>query len=330
MEELYSTYTGDPALAPWTPEVHLPIGTILANYILAFVLTTILVSARIFVRHTYVRKVQLDDWVLIAAYFAYTSYIIFLLYMALDIQLRGMVDAWWEAYMLISFRQFPYMLTSILVRASVATFFLRAIPQFEHTLPRIIIIVIFWLYASFVTANTFVNVWQCGNPADSGAFDSYYTDPTCLPDGVVIGMGKTAKYLNVALDWIMSLVPCFLVFQSSLQRKAKISAIGILILAGAGSSISVLGIVEFRSATVSYPSDLPHNFIFTLFNLWENGAAIIALSLAALRPLFERVRIGTKGSDSSQKSTLVGGALPSFARGNEVEKGGLVSTTTEC
>lgn len=211
---------------------------------------------------------------------------------------------------LILFRQFPYGLAAVLVRASVATFFLRAIPRYNNRLPRTVIITIFWAYAVFVTTNTFINAFQCGNPITS---TNWTANPDiCLPEGVVDGFAKTSKYLNVILDWTMSLIPSYIVFMSSLPRRSKISAIGVLSLAGIGSSISLLALVFYDQSFFDWPSDMPHAFKYSIYILWENGAAIVALSLAAMRPL-----IDGRWKDELQTDAPRSGVLPSFVNPGE-------------
>lgn len=68
MDAMYATWTGDPALAPWTNDVHLDIGLLSFNYFFAVFITTICVAGRLYVRKTYLRRLHLDDWLLLGAW----------------------------------------------------------------------------------------------------------------------------------------------------------------------------------------------------------------------------------------------------------------------
>ncbi|KAF2157848.1 hypothetical protein K461DRAFT_25260 [Myriangium duriaei CBS 260.36] len=280
-----ATWTGDPASNPATALVNIHIGLILSNYIVAFVLTTLCVSLRIYVRRVMIKEIALDDWILIAAQFAYISFIVFVIGFSLNIQINGMQDEFWLSFNLTAFWELPLGLTNILVRGAIATFFLRALPQYEHTVARIGIIATFWLYAVFMVIFTFINIFQCGDPLAT----SWEYSPPCLNYAAMEALPIVARVLTMVLDWVMTLVPVIVVVRSAMSRRDKITVVCIMVLAGAGSTLSILSIVYNSLGIISYPDTFPGWMVYTIFVLWENGAAILVVSLAAMRPLFQKI-----------------------------------------
>ncbi|KAF2152191.1 hypothetical protein K461DRAFT_321244 [Myriangium duriaei CBS 260.36] len=325
MDTRYANWSGDPALAPWTSDIHLPFAVLITNYALAALLTVMCVMVRVYVRHGFVKHVGLDDWVLVAAQVTYLGYIVFLIKMCVSINTNGMRAEYWPTMTQMAFIPISLGATAILVRAAVATFFLRALGVFECLTARVIIIATFWVYAIFTTASTFVNVFQCGNPLNADTFISEYD---CLPVGVLYGMIRTNRILNVSLDWVMTLMPVLLVAKSALRWEDKISAIGVLVLAGAGSIISVVGIAFVQLGEITWPSDIPHSFIFTLFSVWENAAVIIVLSLAAMRPLLKVYLRSRKSAQRCRESTSPKSAAAD-GTGARIKEARLASSSAE-
>ncbi|GAM86917.1 hypothetical protein ANO11243_049380 [Dothideomycetidae sp. 11243] len=256
LDAMYATYTGDPALAPWTPDVHVPTTMVLIHCGIALLLTTVCVALRFYTRRCIVKELAMDDWLLIPAY-------------------------------LLSFYQIFYALPAILAKAAIATFFLRAIPAFTNPVHRWTIIILFWSYASYTLAFSFIVMWQCGDPTITGWLPSLAA--SCMSVAVLIPISTTAKVFTLSLDWLMTLVPALLVWRSSLRLSAKLSAIAILSLAGAGSVLAICSIaLDNIYDVVNYPSDLRHASEYFLFGLWELGASLIVVSLAATRPLVRK------------------------------------------
>ncbi|GAM86559.1 hypothetical protein ANO11243_045730 [Dothideomycetidae sp. 11243] len=223
---------------------------------------------------------------------AYIYYIGFVIGYASSIQIHGLENDFWYFLNLAALWELPFGLTTVLVRGAIATFFLRALPKVEHTGPRIAIITIFWFYAVFMTVFIFINMFQCGNPfAESWAYT-----PPCLSYSAMEALPIVARVLTMVLDWLMTLTPVIVVLRSAMSRRDKVSVISIMVLAGIGSTLSILSIVFYRLGNLADPDTFPGFMVYTIFTLWENGAAIIAVSLAAMRPLVSRIVEGTPWS----------------------------------
>ncbi|KAF2157847.1 hypothetical protein K461DRAFT_290121 [Myriangium duriaei CBS 260.36] len=292
----YATWTDDPVLDPITATIRIPLGLVLGNYIAALVLSTICVGVRIHIRRVMIKEIAWDDWTLIAAYISYVAYIAFGLGYSLNIQIKGMEKAFWESFMLSSFWELAFVICTILVRGAIATFFLRALPRFEHSKQRITIIATFWIYAIFMIIFCFLNMWQCGNPTNTGwahAFD------TCQFTNAMTILPIFVRVLTMILDWVMTLVPNYVVLRSSMTPRAKATVVGLMVLAGIGSTTSVLSIVYNDFGDIEYPSDVPNFIRYTIYSLWENGAGIMVVSLAAMRPLFGKIKENIRRTNSA-------------------------------
>ncbi|KAF2151246.1 hypothetical protein K461DRAFT_280033 [Myriangium duriaei CBS 260.36] len=180
----------------------------------------------------------------------------------------------------------PLVLTMVLIRAAIATFFLRVLPKEDNRAKRLIIHAIFWVYAVFMLTFMFVNVFQCGNPLKK----EYNYRPYCLNGKAEDILPIVVRIVTMVLDWLMTMVPVVVVVRSaSLSIRSKLSVICLMLLAGAGSTVSVLTIVYNDLGTFHGPQSFSTFMIYTMLSLAENAVAIIVVSLAALRPLFRKI-----------------------------------------
>lgn len=181
-----------------------------------------------------------------------------------------------------------------MVRAPIAAFFLRALPKYKYRWQRRTIIGLVGIYALFMTVVTFVNVYQCGNPLDWETS----AGPTCLNYTAMAVLPVVSRAFTMVLDWLMTILPVRIVWKSAMARRSKISAASILILAGGGSTVSVLRMVYNYYGAMGGPLNYPGFTIWMILALWENAAAIIVVSLAAMRPLVEKLSNRNKSAHS--------------------------------
>lgn len=189
----------------------------------------------------------------------------------------------------------------VLVRAAIATFFLRVLPAVDNKITRLIITAIFWFYAGFMIAFMFLNVFQCGDPLKK----RYGYSPVCVSAAIENNLPIVVRIVTMCLDWIVTLLPISVIFQSTLSRQAKLSVAALMLLAGTGSTVSVLSIVYNDLGLWNGPKSFGDFTLYSLFSLLENGLAIIVLSLAALRPLFQRCIKDSSSAGSSRRSTWI-------------------------
>ena len=305
---MYATYTGDPATAPWTKDVKIPFALQVSISMLALVLTLLCVGLRIYVRRHIVKKMKLDDWMLIAAEISYIAYIFFNIGWIGWAVVNGLEKTWWTLYSILFFWKLSFTPCAVLVRAAIATLFLRSLPSTTHKKQRIIIISLFWIYTGMMVAQTFVDMFQCGNPTHTSFY--YFETAVCIPGPTLVSIFIASGCLTTALDWLMTLVPILLVIRSNIARKAKISAILVLCLAGSGSVFAILSVANPKLIYFTYPCDVPGFVLYILLRLIENGFGIMAVSLAACRPLLERFLKARRGESSEPSQLASGGSSP--------------------
>lgn len=323
-EQMYATWTGDPSLAPWTNDVRMPFAMQIGVSILAAVLTGLCVGLRFYVRSRLVRKVAFDDWILLAAWVAYLIYIILNLFYTGYMVVEGMSKAWWKAFELLAFWKLSFTPCAILVRAAIATFFLRSLPAETHRKQRWIIIILFWIYVALTITQMFTDMFQCGNPTNTGFY--WYMNGTCMDGNILIAIFRTVGIYTVALDWAMTLVPVVLIWRSSLPVRAKWTSTGILCLAGSGSLIAIFCVAYPNIISVGYPSDLPVFNEYIMLRMGENGLGIMAVALAATRPLWSKLRSTNASDEDFSNEANPSGSGFEYGSGThgvvqEVEKG---------
>ena len=125
-----------------------------------------------------------------------------------------------------------YLLNQVFFKLSLAFFFLRILQKRWHRL------VIIFSVAFFVISNLallFVSIFQCGNPARIDI-----ENLSCLSWHTIQGpLNYFCAGLNCAVDWIFALTTIFVVSGLRLDRSSKLSVYVIVLLATAGSIVSV-------------------------------------------------------------------------------------------
>ncbi|KAF2157492.1 hypothetical protein K461DRAFT_289803 [Myriangium duriaei CBS 260.36] len=288
----------DPALDPKTSDIDIHFGLLIATHIVALCLTTLCVGLRIHVRRVIVKDIALDDWVLMAAQASFVFYVFFMIGFGTNIEVNGLQKVYWTSLRMASTWEIPLVLTMVLIRAAIATFFLRVLPA-EKKAMRMVIIAIFWIYAVFMLIFMFVNVWQCGNPLSK----KYGYHPHCLDGQAEEILPIAVRIVTMVLDWIMTMVPVIVILRSALSRRSKISVTCLMLLGGAGSTISVLTIVYNDLGSFYGPKSFADFIIYSILSLLENAVAIMVVSLAALRPLFRRLSDGASRSRASSSTS---------------------------
>lgn len=189
----------------------------------------------------------------------------------------------------------------VLVRASIATFFLRILPPHENPKIRLIIKVVFWVYALFMFIFMFLNVFQCGDPLKK----SYAYKPFCINGNAEIILPWVVRVSTMVLDWVITILPVIVVIRSTLSLRSKLSVICLMLLAGAGSTFSVLTIVFNNLGSFYGPKSFGDFVIYSILSLLENSVAIMVVSLAAMRPLFRKIFHGSAASRRSSADEAI-------------------------
>ncbi|KAI9049985.1 hypothetical protein LZ554_006130 [Drepanopeziza brunnea f. sp. 'monogermtubi'] len=96
--------------------------------------------------------------------------------------------------------------------------------------------------------------------------------------------------LNVVADWTLALLPVSVVWKSSMDRKTKVSVVGILAI-GSVASLATVARIPYARQLVDKPDYL---YNFTDLAIWstvEIGLGLGASSLATLKPFFRQIGV---------------------------------------
>ncbi|GAM90010.1 hypothetical protein ANO11243_080500 [Dothideomycetidae sp. 11243] len=179
-----------------------------------------------------------------------------------------------------------YLVNQILLKISMALFFLR-IPQ--QVWQVWIIRISMTIYATFSVAFFFVVLFECGSPT---GFNFVYG--VCFHWNIMGPLNYIAAVLNAVIDWIFVLTPILVVSQTMMDRRAKFQVCCVILLGVFGSVVSVARIPLIRDLRI-IPSLAYFGQIvpITLLSFVETSVGLIAISLAALRPLVKKVHKST-------------------------------------
>lgn len=271
-----------------TPVYHNDYNTVIIFDAVSAVVALTIVAARFYVRHTVVKKVKSDDWLLlIGALFLVTSNVLDATSW-LALKNRGFSDGMGLSDELDAICMVPYILAETFIRAAYAVFYLSVIPkQLDHLQwQRWTIIFGFAAYAVLQTVCAFVILFECGSPANINS-----TDPNvvCVNNDVLTFFYDVPYYLDAILDWLMALVTIGMVLKSSMLKKDKISAAFVLALGCVASILAVVAIaLSYVDGASDNVADKSMAIIVDILATSETLTALLCLSLVAFKPLVRK------------------------------------------
>ncbi|KAF2158269.1 hypothetical protein K461DRAFT_300080 [Myriangium duriaei CBS 260.36] len=252
---------------------------ILVLNFVAIVVVSVCTGLRLYVRHSLVRKVGLDDWLLLIGVHSERT--------GLDYPAQKRCGGRCIAQQ--AGRIFPYLISEVFVRLAYAVFYLRVIPpELDLRWQRWFVQGAVAVYALYQTANAFIYIFQCGSPANLGKRGPGVTG--CIAQSTMGALFDSSYYFDAALDWAMAIIPMVVVWKSTMTLRTKIMVVLILLLGCCASAIAVVAIVmsKLDGAVASNFANQHHVIVVTVLVWAEPMVAIICLSLAALRPLFRK------------------------------------------
>ncbi|KAH8897855.1 hypothetical protein GQ53DRAFT_837622 [Thozetella sp. PMI_491] len=257
---------------------------------LSFLVTAIIASVlRCYVRTRIVKAWGVDDWLMLTATISFTLYcacsITGVHYGTgrhhADLALADIQQAkkyWWCCYLF-------YSITMIASKFSIGWFLLRIAVQRVH---RIIIYISCLLTGVTGLVFFFVTIFQC-SPVNF--FWNQYEGQSgrCVDVDVIIALAFLYSGVNVFVDFSFALLPAFLLWGLQLDKKTKIATIPLLAMgcvASGGVVARLAYLMNFRN-----PDFLWATLDIAIWSTVEEGLAITAGSLAALRPLLKRLMV---------------------------------------
>ncbi|KAG9687580.1 hypothetical protein KCU76_g10223, partial [Aureobasidium melanogenum] len=174
-----------------------------------------------------------------------------------------------------------YLLNQCFFKLSMAFFFLR-IPN--RPLHRWIIIISVTISVVFNLILLGISIGQCGNIATID-LDNLH----CLSWSIQGPLNYFCAALNAAVDWIFAILAIYIVSGLSLDTRSKASVYFIILLASAGSIVSVVRIPYIPGLRLDTNYYSRQNDIIAYTSLIESAIGIIVASMSVMRPLAARI-----------------------------------------
>ncbi|KAF4548081.1 Hypothetical protein D9617_32g092010 [Elsinoe fawcettii] len=213
----------------------------------------------------------------------------------------------WSTTYLIAF--ILYVLSGALVKIVIASFFIKIA---LYPWQRVLIIGPVCAYLITLIVGVNLIMFRCRLPLDSTRILS---DGECpIKSKSIIKLGIAVATINCICDWIFAVIPLQMLHAAKgLNRASRISAGCVIGLAVIGSTVSVVRLPFFSmlSFTPLFFERCPVSFILSLI---ETTVAVLAISLATLKPLLKVIRLGS----SARRSTTIQEGVVSPPRGFSV------------
>ncbi|KAG8626464.1 hypothetical protein KVT40_005409 [Elsinoe batatas] len=267
-----------------TPGVNIRPDVIINNSIAMVILATIFVSLRVYVRAIMIKSFGYDDWILLAAYISFIVLSSLSLAYGSLVKANGLEPVIDQATLILVFRSFFYSVDMTMVKLALAAFYFKVLPR--DTWQRHVVVIATGLFTLYTITLGFVFLFQCGNPMD-------IESTNCLPDAPLLATSWTQASLNAFMDWLLTLLPVTIIFKAQMSKRTKISVIALLGLGVLASVISVARMPLLHTGDVTGLDTYVRVTTLLVVSNWENCIGLMAISLAALRPLLRKI---TKGS----------------------------------
>ncbi|KAF1809489.1 hypothetical protein P152DRAFT_380275, partial [Eremomyces bilateralis CBS 781.70] len=225
------------------------------------------------------------------ALIAVAAVMLFVTYLTVSLRLwvRGrMIHSlgWDDAHMCIALwsiiNEVFYVLTHIFMKISLAILFLRLIIVKWQ---RYLVFIVIGLGTIVNIVSIFFVIFMCGNPR---SYLDRVVTKKCVNSTVQIAMAYEQAGVTLMTDWVLAILPVFLLWNAKMDRRTKVS-VGFILLLGTTGSVAAVARFPYIENIA-----LVDDFFWNASNLaiWstiELGTGITAGSLATLRPLFKRI-----------------------------------------
>ncbi|TIA60746.1 hypothetical protein D6C77_03939 [Aureobasidium pullulans] len=254
------------------------------------ILTTVSLILRIWVRTKIVACWGKDDWAMLVAQACYviTCGLLFK-WTAIETALtprKGLkpyVKVFKKSYNLLLISNAMYLMTILLLKVSLALFFLRFIIE---RWARLTIWGITIFHLVWTSAVLLVSVFYCGNPTD--ILTKMMEGGKCISERTTLIIGVTWGVSNVVTDWFFALLPVTFLLRSRLPRTTKISAVVVMMIAVVGSCTAIPRISSYKNLHGS-GNYWTTSARFLTWSIVEPGVGLLAANTATLRPLLDRL-----------------------------------------
>ncbi|KAM6487116.1 hypothetical protein HDV62DRAFT_143402 [Trichoderma sp. SZMC 28011] len=263
-------------------------------------LTWLAVGLRTYTRAVVIKSVQEDDWLMLVAQAIFTLSCAFVFAGVQDGMGRhndAITDDGKKvsALMWQSLATVTYVINMMFIKLSIGIFLLRLSARKVYNWIIIVSLVIIGIWSLVIF---FYDIFQC-TPVQK-QWDFRIQGGKCASPNDIIAAAYAISVMTIASDWLYALLPIPMLWSVKMTSQAKGTVILILGL-GIFASIATLIRIKYLSS-LQDTSDLL--FSATDVMIWtiiEPGVAIVASSLATIRPLLRAWKI--RGFESTGRRT---------------------------
>ncbi|EHK27523.1 uncharacterized protein TRIVIDRAFT_140068 [Trichoderma virens Gv29-8] len=284
-------------------------------------LTWLAVGLRTYTRAVVIKSVQEDDWLMLLAQVIFTLSCAFVFAGVQDGMGRHNAaitddEKKVSALMWQSLATVTYIINMMFIKMSIGIFLLRVSARKVYNWIICVSLVIIGIWSLVIF---FFDIFQC-NPVQK-QWDFRIQGGKCASPDDIIAAAYAISVMTIASDWLYALLPIPMLWSVKMTSQAKGTVILILGL-GIFASIATLIRIKFLGS-LQDTNDLlcmSHlNFSATDVMIWtiiEPGVAIVASSLATIRPLLRAMKIHGFESTGRTRSAPSGYARHTADDGN--------------
>ncbi|KAF5631297.1 integral membrane protein pth11 [Fusarium sp. NRRL 52700] len=274
---------------------------LVATAITLLTLSWFSVGLRTYTRAVLMKSLQVDDWLMLVAQTIFTISCVFILegvQQGIGKHNDAIKDdeAKVQALMWQALATATYILDMMFIKLSIGVFLLRLCVK------RVYI----WI------------IW-C-KPVEM-QWDFRIKDGTCVSADQIVSAAYAISVMTVVSDWLYALLPIPMLWSVKMTKQAKTTVIAILGL-GIFASIATLVRLRFLADLTDTEDILFAGTDAMVWTLIEPGVAIVASSLATIRPLLRAMRI--RGFESTESTSGTGHSAAVRSSANRLKPGILI------
>ncbi|RSL39043.1 hypothetical protein CEP53_014365 [Fusarium sp. AF-6] len=263
---------------------------LVSTAIIFMALSWLSVGLRTYTRAFLMKSYQLDDWLMLIAQVIFTVSCAFILEgvkVGLGRHNEAIKDDWAEVDALKwqALATATYVLDMMFIKLSIGVFLLRLSVKPVYTW-------IIWISLAIITIWStvifFWNMFQC-SPVEK-QWDFRITGGHCVTADQIVSAAYAISAMTIVSDWLYAILPIPMLWTVKMTKTAKATVIVILGL-GIFASIATLVRLRFLADLTDTDDILFAGTDAMVWTLIEPGVAIIASSLATIRPLLRAMKI---------------------------------------
>ncbi|KAL7816919.1 hypothetical protein V8C44DRAFT_267612 [Trichoderma aethiopicum] len=265
-------------------------GPLVGTCIAFLALSWLAVGLRTYTRAVVIKGMQEDDWLMLVAQVIFTLSCAFVFVGVQDGMGRHNAaitddDKKISALMWQALATVTYVINMMFIKLSIGIFLLRVSARkvYNYIICISLAIIAVWSLAIF-----FYDIFQC-SPVQK-QWDFRIKGGKCASPDDIIAAAYAISVMTIASDWLYALLPIPMLWSVKMTSQAKATVILIL---GLGIFASIATIIRIKYlSTLQDTDDLLYSA--TAVMIWtiiEPGVAIVASSLATIRPLLRAMKI---------------------------------------